>query len=109
MRTGVILYTGGTAGIPKGVILTHENINTSIHNVSHYERSTDADRALCFLPLNHVFCQVHIMNSKIYSGGCLVVLPAFDLDRVIHAIERHGITKFYTVPTIYIRCWQLRT
>ncbi|MBW1798925.1 MAG: AMP-binding protein [Deltaproteobacteria bacterium] len=105
--TGTILYTGGTTGIPKGVMLTHENLMTSIHNVSHNERSTPDDCALCFLPFNHVFAQVHIMNSTVYSGGCLVILPSFDLDRVIHAIERHRVTKFYAVPTIYIRLLSL--
>jgi len=105
--TGVVLYTGGTTGIPKGVMLTHENLMTSIHNVSHSERSTPADCALCFLPFNHVFAQVHIMNSTVYTGGCLVILPSFELDRVIHAIERHSVTKFYAVPTIYIRLLSL--
>lgn len=100
---GAILYTGGTTGIPKGVMLTHENLLTSTHNVSHYERSAEVDRALCFLPLNHVFAQVHIMNATVYSGGCLIIQPAFDLDRVVHVIERNKVTKFYGVPTIYIR------
>ncbi len=101
--TAAILYTGGTTGIPKGVMLTHENLNTSIHNVSHYERSTHADRALCFLPLNHVFGQVHIMNATIYSGGSLVLQLSFDLEKVIFAIGRHKVTKFFAVPTVYIR------
>jgi len=43
------------------------------------------------------------MNSTVYSGGCQVILPSFDLGRVIHAIERHRATKLYAVPTIYIR------
>jgi len=102
-NTAAILYTGGTTGIPKGVMLTHENLNTSIHNVSHYERSTHEDRALCFLPLNHVFGQVHITQATIYSGGCMALLPSFDLENVIDAIERYKVTKFFAVPTIYIR------
>lgn len=102
-KTAAVLYTGGTTGMPKGVMLTHENLMTSIHNVAHFERSTQKDVALCFLPLNHVFAQVHIMNSTIYSGGCLVMLPAFDMDQVLNAIERHSVTKFYAVPTIYVR------
>lgn len=102
-KTGAILYTGGTTGIPKGVMLTHENLNTSIHNVSYYERSTHKDSVLCFLPLNHVFAQIHIVNSTIYSGGCVVLQPSFALDKVIDAIQRNLVTKFYAVPTIYIR------
>ena len=102
-----ILYTGGTTGIPKGAMLTHENLQTSIFNVAHYERSTQNDRALCFLPLNHVFGQIHIMNSTVFSGGGLVVQPAFDLEKVLEAIERHQVTKFYAVPTIYIRLLRL--
>ncbi|MGD8226133.1 MAG: long-chain-fatty-acid--CoA ligase [Desulfobacteraceae bacterium] len=107
-NTAAILYTGGTTGIPKGVMLTHENLNTSIHNVSHYERSTHKDRALCFLPLNHVFGQIHIMNASLYSAGSLVLKQSFDLEEVIETIERHNVTKFFAVPTIYIRLLALK-
>jgi long-chain acyl-CoA synthetase len=105
--TAAILYTGGTTGVPKGAMLTHENLQTSIFNVAHYERSTQNDRALCFLPLNHVFGQMHIMNSTVFSGGGLVIQPAFDLEKVLEAINRHQVTKFYAVPTIYIRLLRL--
>jgi len=106
--TAAILYTGGTTGIPKGALLSHGNLQASAYNVAHYERSTDADRALCFLPLNHVFGQVHITLSTVYSGGGLIVQPAFDLENALAAIERHQITKFYAVPTIYIRLLELK-
>jgi len=101
--TAAILYTGGTTGIPKGVMLTHENINTSAHNVAFSERSTEADRALCFLPFNHVFGQMHIMNATILSGGCLEILPAFDLDRVLSILAAGRVTKLFAVPTVYVR------
>ena len=101
--TAAILYTGGTTGIPKGAMLSHENLQTSTFNVAHYERSTENDRGLCFLPLNHVFAQIHITLSTVYSGGGLMIQQAFDLDKAVAAIERHQITKFYAVPTIYIR------
>ena len=101
--TAVILYTGGTTGTPKGAMLSHENIQTSVFNVTYYERSTEQDRALCFLPLNHVFAQIHITNSTVYSGGGLVIQSAFDLENALEDIQRFQITKFYAVPTIYIR------
>ncbi|MBN1833660.1 MAG: AMP-binding protein [Deltaproteobacteria bacterium] len=102
-----ILYTGGTTGRPKGAMLSHQNINASIANVVRSERSSENDLALCFLPLNHVFGQMHIMNSTIYSAGGLVILPSFNMDMSLDAIKRHKVTKFFAVPTVYIRMLEL--
>jgi long-chain acyl-CoA synthetase len=101
--TAAILYTGGTTGSPNGVMLSHENINAAIHTVVFNERSSETDRALCFLPFNHVFGQMHIMNATILSAGCLEVMPAFDLDRVLYATAAGRVTKLFAVPTIYVR------
>ena len=49
-------------------MLSHENINTAINSV-FLERSTENDRALCFLPFNHVFGQMHIMNAPYSAAG----------------------------------------
>lgn len=108
LDTAAILYTGGTTGIPKGAMLSHENIQTSTFNVAHYERSAETDRALCFLPLNHVFGQIHITHSTVSSAGGLIIQQAFDLEKAVDAIERHQITKFFAVPTIYIRLLALK-
>jgi long-chain acyl-CoA synthetase len=61
------------------------------------------DVCLCFMPFNHVFGQIHIMNSTIFSAGCLELLPSFDLNRITELTESGRITKFYSVPTVYIR------
>lgn len=105
--TAAILYTGGTTGTPRGVMLSHENINAAIHTVIYNERSGPEDRALCFLPFNHVFGQMHIMNSTILSGGCLEVLPAFDMDKVMALLSAGRVTKLYSVPTIFVRLLSL--
>jgi long-chain acyl-CoA synthetase len=101
--TAVILYTGGTTGIPKGVMLSHENVNAAIHTVVFNERSTPEDRALCFLPFNHVFGQMHIMNATILSAGCLELIPVFDLEKVLDLMAAGRVTKFYAVPTVFVR------
>ncbi len=101
--TAAVLYTGGTTGRSKGVLLSHENLQTSVHNVAFNERSVSSDRSLCFLPLNHVFAQVHIMGSTVYSGGTLIIQPAFDMEKLLYAVQRQGATKVYSVPTVYIR------
>jgi long-chain acyl-CoA synthetase len=101
--TAAVLYTGGTTGTPKGVMLSHENINAGSHNVAFYERSSEIDRGLCFLPFNHVFGQIHIMNATILSSGCVELLPKYDLDRVLEVTSAGRVTKFFAVPTIYTR------
>ena len=98
-----ILYTGGTTGTPKGAMLSHENVMAAIVNVAYHERSSENDLALCFLPINHVFGQMHVVNATIFSSGGLVIQPSFNLDMALDAIDRYKVTKFYAVPTVYIR------
>ena len=105
--TAVILYTGGTTGVPKGVMLSHENINASIQTVVYNERSNEKDRALLFLPLTHVFGLMHIANATILSAGCLEVMPAFDLDEVLDILGQGKVTKLFCVPTVYVRLLSL--
>jgi len=105
--TAAILYTGGTTGTPKGVMLSHANINAVIYGVILVERSSEHDRALCFLPFNHVFGQMYIINATILSGGCLEVLPGFDLDKILELLAAGRVTKFFAVPTIYVRLLNL--
>jgi long-chain acyl-CoA synthetase len=88
-------------------MLTQEGMNFSSQTTVYCERSTEADQALCFMPFNHVFGQIHIMNATILSCGCLEILPGFDLDRIVEAIAAGRVTKFYAVPTVYIRLLSL--
>ena len=106
--TAAILFTGGTTGEPKGVMLSHENIQTAIQSVVFNERSTANDCALCFLPFNHVFGQMHIMNSTILSGGCIELIPAFDMDQVLEILSKGRVTKLFAVPTVYVRLLTLK-
>ncbi len=99
----VILFTGGTTGTPKGAMLTHGNILYTSQNVCYHERAVPEDVALCFMPLNHVFGGNHIMNSTFYACGTLVLHKSFDMDRVLSSIQAKKITRFYSVPTVFIR------
>jgi long-chain acyl-CoA synthetase len=98
-----ILYTGGTTGTPKGAMLTHRNLLYSAQNVAFHERMVPDDVGLNFLPLNHVFAQCHIMHTYFSNCATLVLFPGFDMDKVVASVIEHGVTRFYAVPTIFIR------
>jgi long-chain acyl-CoA synthetase len=98
-----ILYTGGTTGTPKGAMLTHRNLLYSAQNVAYHERMVPGDVGVCFMPLNHVFAQCHIMHTYFAACATLVLFPAFDMDKVVAAVSEHKVTRFYAVPTIFIR------
>jgi long-chain acyl-CoA synthetase len=98
-----ILYTGGTTGTPKGAMLTHRNLLYSAQNVAYHERMVPEDLGTCFMPLNHVFAQCHIMHTIFSSCATLILFPGFDMDRVVSAVLEHKVTRFYAVPTIFIR------
>jgi long-chain acyl-CoA synthetase len=98
-----ILYTGGTTGIPKGAMLTHRNLLYSAQNVAYHERLNSDDVGNCFLPLNHVFAQCHIMHTYFSQCATLVLFPAFDMDAVIAGVSENRVTRFYGVPTVFIR------
>lgn len=98
-----ILYTGGTTGTPKGAMLTHANILFTSQNVCYHERTSPDDRAICFMPLNHVFGGNHIMNATFYGCATLVLHTGFDMDRVLASVRDDRVTRFYAVPTVFIR------
>jgi long-chain acyl-CoA synthetase len=98
-----ILYTGGTTGIPKGAMLTHRNLLYSAQNVAYHERMTPDDVGVCFMPLNHVFAQCHIMHTFFSACATLILFPSFDMDTVVASVIEHKVTRFYAVPTIFIR------
>jgi long-chain acyl-CoA synthetase len=89
--------------MPKGVMLTHAGISFSSQAIAVYEHCTENDLAICFQPFNHVFGQIHIMNATIMTAGCLELMPSLDIDRVLALMEEGRVTKFFSVPTVYVR------
>ncbi len=63
-----LIYTSGTTGVPKGVILTHNNLVTNIRTAADIIRITSEDTALSFLPLSHVLERM-VMFTYMYKGS----------------------------------------
>jgi long-chain acyl-CoA synthetase len=100
--TAVILYTSGTTGQPKGAELTHSNLDGNAEVVqSTLTKIGPEDIVLGALPLFHSFGQTAAMNATLRSGGCLALLPRFDPERALEAMQSLGVTVFLGVPTMY--------
>ncbi len=100
-ETAVLLYTSGTTGKPKGAELTHLNLYMNCTIAGELFEFRDDDIGVAVLPLFHVFGLSSVLNVTTRYGGTLVLVPRFELDPVVEAIEKHRCTIFSGVPTMY--------
>ncbi|MFW9879295.1 MAG: class I adenylate-forming enzyme family protein, partial [Candidatus Thorarchaeota archaeon] len=103
-----LLYTGGTTGLPKGVILTHNNLVAdalstlyTMRTSAHEEDVPFGERVvLTILPLCHSFgFQISILSLVLAS--MLVIFKSFNPSEVLEAIEYYRVTHFNAVPVMY--------
>ncbi|MCF3128796.1 long-chain-fatty-acid--CoA ligase [Streptomyces olivochromogenes] len=99
--TAVILYTSGTTGQAKGAELTHSNLMLNVLTCHKIAGEVEHDVHLIALPLFHSFGQVVQMNSGIASRATLVLQPRFDAHSALALMQRHAVTFFGGVPTMY--------
>ncbi len=99
----VILYTSGTTGMPKGAVLSHNNLvlNASVCAHDLFDVRTE-DLLLCALPLFHSFGQTCVMNTAFRVGAGIVLMPRFDGAAALDLMVRENVTLFSGVPTMYI-------
>ncbi|MFQ6631991.1 hypothetical protein Gotur_009538 [Gossypium turneri] len=106
-----LMYSSGTTGTSKGVMLTHKNFIASTLNFT-----ADQDRymegrsvCLCFLPMFHGFGSV-LTLAQLRRGNVLVSMAKFGLDKVLGAIEKYKVTHMFVVPPVIVslaKQWQM--
>jgi malonyl-CoA/methylmalonyl-CoA synthetase len=99
----LILYTSGTTSRPKGVVLTHANLEFQTRCLCHAWAWCPDDRILHVLPLNHVHGIVNALLCALRAGASCEMLPRFDAGRVWSRLADGNVTLFMAVPTIYVR------
>lgn len=96
-------YTGGTTGLPKGAMLTHFNLlSNAVAFATWLQLREGKERFLTALPMFHIYGMTTSMNAAVYAAGTIVLVPRFDPKEILETIEKHQITVFCGVPTMYI-------
>ena len=101
----VLQFTGGTTGVSKGAMLTHQNLVANVAQCVAFTPDAPAPgegRFLTVIPLFHVYGMTVCMNLSIATGGELILLPRFDLKEVMETIKAVQPTHFPGVPTMYV-------
>jgi long-chain acyl-CoA synthetase len=99
--TAVIVYTSGTTGRPKGAELTHANLLFNAIIATNLGGTVSDDVGLIVLPLFHIFAMTCLMNAGIYKGSSSILCPRFDAETVFGLMQKHKVTVFSGVPTMY--------
>ena len=98
----MIIYTSGTTGKPKGAELTHFTLYMNADIPGRLFEMHEDDVTVTVLPLFHVFGLSSILNSSVRFGGTMSLIPRFDPESVLQAIERDKASIFMGVPTMYV-------
>ncbi|MBC8639821.1 AMP-binding protein [Caballeronia sp. EK] len=98
--TALLMYTSGTTGAPKGVLLSHRSLLANMRNISAEHRLTDDDRVLVSLPLYHINGLVVALLTPLWHGGSAVLTPRFSARTFWSEASDSGCTWINVVPTI---------
>jgi len=105
--TFAIIYTSGTTGLPKGAMLTHNNLASNAMTVASMRFTRPEDVVFAVLPFYHIFGQTSVLNASIYLGLTIRVWSAFDAEELFSAIEEEKSSILIAVPTVFNRLSEL--
>ncbi|MDO8955850.1 MAG: long-chain fatty acid--CoA ligase [Deltaproteobacteria bacterium] len=103
-EVALLQYTGGTTGFSKGAMLTHRNLVSDVLQCVSWNQDAvkGQERMLAVLPLFHVYGMTVAMNEAIELAATIILLPRFNVDEALEAINLYQPTRFPGVPTMYM-------
>ncbi|MCS7023809.1 MAG: AMP-binding protein [Bryobacteraceae bacterium] len=96
-----MLYSSGTTGLPKGVMLTHRNLVAALLQADKLFGEGPA-RSLLFLPMFHIFGFHAVMNFDLLNRGTIVTMPRFDFEQMLALVAQHRIERMCVVPPVVL-------
>jgi len=100
-QIAAMIYTTGTTGSPKGVMLTHQNLSFIAFVSGKLRGIGPGDRIYCVLPMSHVFGLSAVCCSVLFAAGCVDLVTRFDAKETLRALRSGGVVGFLGVPTMY--------
>lgn len=97
----LLLYTSGTTGEPKGVMLTLDNMTYMVESLAKYKIFEFEDRFLTLLPLHHILPLMGSAIMPLYFGATIVFLKELSSDKIREAFVKYKITLLIGVPRLY--------
>ena len=103
-EVALLQYTGGTTGFSKGAMLTHRNLVSDVLQCVRWNQDAvkGQERMLAVLPFFHVYGMTVAMNEAIELAATIILLPRFNVDEALEAINLYRPTRFPGVPTMYM-------
>jgi acyl-CoA synthetase (AMP-forming)/AMP-acid ligase II len=100
-QVAAIIYTSGTSGTPKGVMLTHANLMFTALSAARMRGLSPKDRSYCVLPMAHVVGIATLFLGAMCAGASVVFESRFSPAETARVLANEGITSFVGVPAMY--------
>ncbi len=99
---GILIYSGGTTGVAKGIMLSHYAVVANAHMIAAWGHLNENERMLAVLPFFHGYGMNVTMNAALLSGMSIVMLPRFSATEMAKTIDKYKPTQTAVVPTILV-------
>lgn len=97
----VLMYTSGTSGLPKGVVLTYGNLQSDVDSAIEAAALQSKHHFLGVIPLFHAFGMTAMMLAPVQLGALMIYLARFSPVAAVNAIREHGVSLMFAVPSMF--------
>lgn len=102
----IFQYTGGTTGLSKAAVATHHSVLANVYQMRAWSNPLELEDgreiAMAVMPFFHAYGMIVVLHFCVYGAAAMVVLPRFEIDNVLKAIDKYKPSFFPGVPTMYV-------